>query len=95
MNFKPLGSRVLVKRADIIEKTTGGLIIPEAAKEKPSEGEVLAVGPGSYTEAGVLMHMNVSVGDKILFGKWSGTEISVDGQDAIIMQETDILGIIG
>lgn len=94
MNFKPLGSRVLVKREDTAEKTSGGLIIPEAAKEKPSEGEVLAVGPGSYTDSGTLVHMNVSVGDRILFGKWSGTEISVDGQEAIIMQETDILGII-
>lgn len=94
MNFKPLGSRVLIKRADTLEKTDGGLIIPESSKEKPSEGEVLAVGQGKYTDSGNYIPMNVSVGDKILFGKWSGTDISVDGEDALIIEESDILGII-
>jgi len=94
MNFRPLGSRVLIKRADTVEKTDGGLIIPESSKEKPSEGKVLAVGQGRYTDSGSHIPMNVTVGDKILFGKWSGTEVSVQGEDALIIEESDILGVI-
>ena len=95
MNFKPLHDRVVVKRIDTDEKSSGGIIIPDTAKEKPSEGEVLAVGPGEITEDGKSKPMNVKKGDKILFGKWSGTEVTVDGDDLIIMKESDILGIIG
>jgi chaperonin GroES len=95
MNFKPLHDRVVVKRIDTDEKSSGGIIIPDTAKEKPSEGEVLAVGPGEITEDGKSKPMNVKKGDKILFGKWSGTEVKLDGQDVLIMKESDIMGILG
>ena len=94
MNFKPLHDRVVVKRIDTDEKTAGGIIIPDTAKEKPSEGEVLAVGPGEITEDGKSKPMNVKKGDKILFGKWSGTEVKLNGQDVLIMKESDIMGIL-
>ena len=94
MKFKPLQDRVVVKRLESDEKSSGGIIIPDTAKEKPSEGEVIAVGPGELTEDGKLKPMNVKQGDKILFGKWSGTEVKLDGQDLLIMKESDIMGII-
>jgi chaperonin GroES len=94
MAFRPLGDRVLVKRVEEESKTKGGIIIPDTAKEKPQEGEVLAVGPGARDEAGKRVELDVKVGDKILFGKWSGTEVKLDGQDLIIMKESDILGIV-
>ena len=94
MNFKPLHDRVVVKRIDTDEKSAGGIIIPDTAKEKPSEGEVLAVGPGEIAEDGKIKPMNVKKGDKILFGKWSGTEFKLDGQDVLIMKESDIMGIL-
>ncbi len=94
MKFKPLHDRVVVRRIDSDEKSSGGIIIPDTAKEKPSEGEVLAVGPGEMTEEGKLKQMNVKSGDKILFGKWSGTEVKLDGQDVLIMKESDIMGIL-
>ncbi len=94
MNFKPLHDRVVVKRIDTDEKSSGGIIIPDTAKEKPSEGEVLAVGPGEIAEDGKTKPMNVKKGDKILFGKWSGTEVKLDGQDVLIMKESDIMGIL-
>ena len=94
MNFKPLHDRVVVKRIDTDEKSAGGIIIPDSAKEKPSEGEVLAVGPGEITEYGKSKPMNVKKGDKILFGKWSGTEVKLNGQDVLIMKESDIMGIL-
>ncbi|MFL2660807.1 MAG: co-chaperone GroES [Alphaproteobacteria bacterium] len=94
MKFKPLHDRVVVRRIDSDEKSSGGIIIPDTAKEKPSEGEVLAVGPGEMTEDGKLKQMNVKSGDKILFGKWSGTEVKLDGQDVLIMKESDIMGIL-
>ena len=94
MNFKPLHDRVVVKRIDTDEKSAGGIIIPDTAKEKPSEGEVLAVGPGEITEDGKSKPMNVKKGDKILFGKWSGTEVKMNGEDYLIMKESDIMGII-
>ena len=94
MNFKPLHDRVVVKRIDTDEKSSGGIIIPDTAKEKPSEGKVLAVGPGEITEDGKSKPMNVKKGDKILFGKWSGTEVKLDGQDVLIMKESDIMGIL-
>jgi len=94
MNFKPLHDRVVVKRIDTDEKSSGGIIIPDTAKEKPSEGEVLAVGPGEIAEDGKIKPMNVKKGDKILFGKWSGTEFKLDGQDVLIMKESDIMGIL-
>jgi len=94
MKFKPLHDRVVVKRIDSDEKSAGGIIIPDTAKEKPSEGEVLAVGPGEMTEDGKLKPMNVKSGDKILFGKWSGTEVKLDGHDVLIMKESDIMGIL-
>ncbi|MCB1492155.1 MAG: co-chaperone GroES, partial [Rhodobiaceae bacterium] len=92
MNFRPLHDRVLVKRLDEEEKTAGGIIIPDTAKEKPSQGEVIAVGPGARDEDGKPVALDVSVGDKILFGKWSGTEIKLDGVDYLIMKESDIMG---
>ena len=95
MAFRPLGDRVLVRRVEEEEKTKGGIIIPDTAKEKPQEGEVLAVGPGARDDSGKLQPLDVKVGDRILFGKWSGTEVKVDGQDLLIMKESDILGIIG
>ena len=93
MNFRPLHDRVLVKRLDEEEKTAGGIIIPDTAKEKPSQGEVIAVGPGARDEDGKPVALDVSVGDKILFGKWSGTEIKLDGVDYLIMKESDIMGV--
>ena len=94
MAFTPLHDRVLVRRVESDEKTAGGLIIPDSAKEKPSEGEVIAVGAGAKDEDGDRIAMDVKAGDKILFGKWSGTEIKLDGEDLLIMKESDILGIL-
>jgi chaperonin GroES len=94
MNFRPLHDRVLVKRLEEEEKTAGGIIIPDTAKEKPSQGEVIAVGPGARDEDGKRIEMDVKVGDRILFGKWSGTEVKVDGQEYLIMKESDIMGVI-
>ena len=93
-NFRPLGDRVLVKRVKEEEKTRGGIIIPETAQEKPQEGEVVAVGPGARDEDGERIPMDVKVGERILFGKWSGTEVKVDGDELLIMKESDILGVI-
>ena len=95
MNFRPLQDRVVVKRVEEESKTAGGIIIPDTAKEKPSEGEVVAVGPGARDDKGELIAMDVKVGDRILFGKWSGTEITLEGQDLLIMKESDILGVVG
>ena len=95
MKFRPLHDRVLVKRLDEDEKSPGGIIIPDTAKEKPSEGKVVAVGSGIKSEDGKVTALDVKKGDKILFGKWSGTEVTVDGDDLIIMKESDILGMIG
>jgi len=95
MNFTPLHDRVLVRRIEGEEKTAGGLIIPDSAKEKPAEGEVIAVGAGARNEDGERIKPDVNVGDRILFGKWSGTEIKLDGQELLIMKESDILGIMG
>jgi len=95
MGFRPLHDRVLVRRVEAEEKTTGGIIIPDTAKEKPQEGEVVAVGAGAKSEEGKLTPLDVKAGDKILFGKWSGTEVKIDGEDLIIMKESDILGIVG
>lgn len=94
MKFRPLHDRVVVKRIEVEEKTKGGIIIPDTAKEKPQEGEVVAVGPGGRNEDGELVPLDVKAGDRILFGKWSGTEVKVDGEDLLIMKESDILGII-
>jgi chaperonin GroES len=95
MNFRPLHDRVLVRRVEAEEKTAGGIIIPDTAKEKPQEGEVIAVGAGTRDEAGKLTPLDVKAGDRILFGKWSGTEVRLDGEDLLIMKESDILGIVG
>ncbi|MGB2202128.1 MAG: co-chaperone GroES [Pseudooceanicola atlanticus] len=94
MAFKPLHDRVVVKRVESEEKTAGGLIIPDSAKEKPAEGEVIAVGEGARKDNGELIEMAVKTGDKVLFGKWSGTEITLEGQELLIMKESDILGVI-
>ena len=94
MSFRPLGDRVLVKRVEEEAKTKGGIIIPDTAKEKPQEGEVLAVGPGARDESGKRIDPDVKVGDRILFGKWSGTEVKIDGDDLLIMKESDILGVV-
>ena len=94
MAFKPLHDRVLVRRIEAEEKTAGGIIIPDSAKEKPSEGEVLAVGAGTRDETGKLQPLDVKAGDRVLFGKWSGTEVRIDGEDLLIMKESDILGVI-
>ena len=94
MAFRPLGDRVLVKRVEEESKTKGGIIIPDTAKEKPQEGEVIAVGPGARDESGKLVELDVKVGDRILFGKWSGSEVKIDGQDLIIMKESDVLGVL-
>ncbi|WP_225768156.1 co-chaperone GroES [Inquilinus sp. Marseille-Q2685] len=94
MQFRPLHDRVLVRRIEQNEKTAGGIIIPDTAKEKPQEGEVISVGAGVRDEAGKLQPLDVKAGDRILFGKWSGTEVKLDGQDLLIMKESDILGII-
>ncbi len=93
MKFRPLHDRVLIKVLDSEEKTSGGIIIPDTAKEKPQEGEVVAVGPGAISEAGKLTPMDVKVGDVVLFGKWSGTEVKIDGKEYSIMKESDIMGI--
>ena len=95
MAFRPLHDRVVVKRLEGEEKTKGGIIIPDTAKEKPQEGDIVAVGPGARDEAGKLVPLDVKAGDRILFGKWSGTEVKIDGQDLLIMKESDILGIVG
>ena len=94
MTFRPLHDRVVVRRIDSEEKTAGGIIIPDTAKEKPMEGEVIAVGPGARDEAGKLVPLDVKDGDRILFGKWSGTEVKLDGEELLIMKESDIMGII-
>ena len=92
--FRPLHDRVVVKRIDAEEKSKGGIIIPDTAKEKPSEGEVVAVGPGGRDESGKLIAMDLKAGDRVLFGKWSGTEVKLDGEDLLIMKESDIMGVI-
>jgi chaperonin GroES len=94
MGFRPLHDRVLVRRVEAEEKTSGGIIIPDTAKEKPQEGEVIAVGAGTRDETGKLVPLDVQAGDRILFGKWSGTEVRLDGEDLLIMKESDILGIV-
>ena len=94
MAFRPLGDRVLVKRVEEEEKTKGGIIIPDTAKEKPQEGEVFAVGNGKRNDEGKLIPLDVKAGDRILFGKWSGTEVKLDGKDLLIMKESDILGVL-
>jgi chaperonin GroES len=94
MNFRPLHDRVVVRRLEAEEKTAGGIIIPDTAKEKPMEGEVIAVGPGARDETGKLVPLDVKSGDRILFGKWSGTEVKLDGEDLLIMKESDIMGIV-
>ena len=94
MKFRPLHDRVVVRRLEAEEKTTGGIIIPDTAKEKPMEGEVIAVGPGARDEAGKLIPLDVKANDRILFGKWSGTEVKLDGEELLIMKESDIMGII-
>ena len=94
-NFRPLHDRVVVRRVESEEKTKGGIIIPVPAKEKPAEGEVIAVGPGARDESGKQVALDVKVGDRVLFGKWSGTEVKLDGVDLLIMKESDIMGVIG
>ena len=94
MGFRPLHDRVLIRRVEAEEKSAGGIIIPDTAKEKPMEGEVIAVGPGARDEAGKLVPLDVKAGDRILFGKWSGTEVKLDGEEHLIMKESDIMGII-
>ena len=95
MAFRPLHDRVLVRRIEAEEKTAGGIIIPDSAKEKPMQGEIVAVGPGARNEKGELVALDVKAGDRVLFGKWSGTEVKLDGEDLLIMKESDIMGIIG
>ena len=95
MKIRPLQDRILVKRIDEEEKTKGGIIIPDSAKEKPSEGEIVAVGSGAKAEDGTVTPLDVKAGDRVLFGKWSGTEVKLDGEDLLIMKESDIMGIIG
>jgi chaperonin GroES len=94
MNFRPLHDRVLVRRIEADEKSAGGIIIPDTAKEKPSQGEVVAVGPGGRDEAGKLAPLDIRAGDRVLFSKWSGTEVKIDGEDLLIMKESDILGVL-
>ena len=94
MHFRPLHDRVVVRRIEAEEKTSGGIIIPDTAKEKPQEGEVVAVGPGTRDDSGSLVELSVKTGDRILFGKWSGTEVKIDGEDLLIMKESDILGVV-
>jgi chaperonin GroES len=94
MHFRPLHDRVLVRRIDAEEKTAGGIIIPDTAKEKPQEGEIIAAGPGARNEQGQLIPIDVKPGDRVLFGKWSGTEVKIDGQDYLIMKESDLLGVV-
>ena len=92
--FRPLHDRVVVKRLDAEEKTKGGIIIPDTAKEKPQEGEIIAAGPGARDESGKIVPLDVKAGDRILFGKWSGTEVRIDGEDLLIMKESDIMGVV-
>ncbi len=94
MKFRPLHDRVVVRRIDPETKSAGGIIIPDTAKEKPQEGEIIAVGPGARDEAGKLIPLDVKAGDRILFGKWSGTEVKIDGEDLLIMKESDVMGVI-
>jgi len=94
MKFRPLHDRVLIRRIESEEKTSGGIIIPDTAQEKPSEGEVIAIGPGGRDESGKLVPIDIKAGDRVLFGKWSGTEVKVDGEDLLIMKESDIMGVI-
>jgi chaperonin GroES len=94
MKFRPLQDRVLVRRVEAEEKTKGGIIIPDTAKEKPQEGEVIAVGPGARDESGKLIPIDIKAGDRILFGKWSGTEIKIEGEDLLIMKESDVMGVV-
>ena len=95
MGFRPLHDRVVVRRLDSEEKTKGGIIIPDTAKEKPSEGVIVSVGPGARDESGKINALDVKAGDRVLFGKWSGTEVKLNGEDLLIMKESDILGIVG
>jgi chaperonin GroES len=94
MKFRPLHDRVVVKRIDAEEKSAGGIIIPDTAKEKPSQGEIIAVGPGGRDESGKLVPLDVQVGNRVLFGKWSGTEVKIDGVEYLIMKESDIMGVL-
>ncbi|MEM9223572.1 MAG: co-chaperone GroES [Pseudomonadota bacterium] len=94
MNFRPLHDRVVVRRIESEEKTKGGIIIPDTAKEKPQEGEIVAVGPGARDESGQIQALDVKAGDRVLFGKWSGTEVKLDGEDLLIMKESDIMGVV-
>ena len=94
MKFRPLHDRIVVKRITAEEKSAGGIIIPDTAQEKPSQGEIIAVGPGGRDEAGKLIPIDLKVGDRVLFGKWSGTEVKIDGQDLLIMKESDIMGVL-
>ena len=94
MSFRPLHDRVVVRRVDSEEKTSGGIIIPDSAKEKPSEGEIVSAGPGARDEDGKYIALDVKAGDRVLFGKWSGTEVKIDGEDLLIMKESDIMGVI-
>ena len=94
MQFRPLHDRVVVRRIDAEEKSKGGIIIPDTAKEKPQEGEVIAAGPGARDEAGKVQPLDVKAGDRVLFGKWSGTEVRIDGEDLLIMKESDIMGVV-
>jgi chaperonin GroES len=94
MKFRPLHDRVVVRRIDAEEKTAGGIIIPDTAKEKPQQGEVVAVGPGARDDAGKLVPLDVKAGDRVLFGKWSGTEVKIDGEELLIMKESDIMGVL-
>ena len=94
MHFRPLHDRVVVRRIEAEEKTSGGIIIPDTAKEKPQQGEVVAVGPGARDDAGKLVALELKAGDRVLFGKWSGTEVKIDGEDLLIMKESDILGVL-
>jgi chaperonin GroES len=95
MAFRPLHDRVAVRRIEAEEKTAGGIIIPDSAKEKPSEGEIVSVGEGTRDDSGARIALDVKVGDRVLFGKWSGTEVKIDGEDLIIMKESDIMGVLG
>ena len=95
MKFRPLHDRVVVRRVESEEKTAGGIIIPDTAKEKPQEGEIVAAGPGARNDKGELVALDVKSGDRVLFGKWSGTEVKIDGEDLLIMKEADIMGIVG
>ncbi|TLU74314.1 co-chaperone GroES [Lichenicoccus roseus] len=94
MTFRPLHDRVVVRRITALEKTAGGIIIPDTVKEKPVEGEIVAAGPGARNEAGAIVALDVHAGDRVLFGKWSGTEVKIDGEDLLIMKESDLLGVI-